>query len=149
MAIDHTTSYPKVKLSLFIDTPCAKTGALKVEDFSVQEDDKDMATERFYFTGNASGQSLDLAVVFDRSGSMREEISVMESRVQGLIDQINRSGIDGRYSLVTFGDDLTVGTRWTFDSKALKGAVKAIIPESGGDEPEVAMKTPQKKDQRP
>jgi hypothetical protein len=37
------------------------TGNLKIEDFKVEENGNEAAIDNFYFTGNASGQKLDLA----------------------------------------------------------------------------------------
>jgi parallel beta-helix repeat (two copies) len=138
IGIDSTSS-PNIKVNVFVDTPCAKSGGLKAEDFNVQEDGVDIVIDNMYFTGNASGQSMDIAVVFDDTGSMGEEISAMKSKVQGLTDQIKASGMDARYSLVTFKDRASVKTPWTSDPKVFKNSVDALNAVGGGDAPEASL----------
>ena len=60
MGID-IAAFPKIKVNIFIDKFCAMYGDLKKEDFKIKEDEKDTAISNFYFTGNATGQKLDLA----------------------------------------------------------------------------------------
>ena len=73
-----STAYPKVKASIFVDKFCAMAGNLKKEDFKVKENDIEAAIDNFYFTGNASGQKLDLAIVFDETTSMDNEINALK-----------------------------------------------------------------------
>jgi hypothetical protein len=133
------TSHPKVKVNVFVNTSCAKSGGLKKEDFNVKENGADVAIDSAYFTGNASGQKVDLAVVFDDTGSMGEEISAMKSKVEGLTDQIKGAKLDARYALVTFKDIVSTKTNWTDDPLAFKNYVNSLEAKSGGDEPEDAM----------
>lgn len=133
------TFFPKVKVNVFVNTTCAKSGKLKKDDFNVQESGKNMANDSIYFTGNASGRRLDLAIAFDDTGSMGEEISAMKSKVQGLIDQIKTSGMDSRYSLVSFKDSYSIKANWTSDPVAFKASVNSLQSLGGGDEPEVSL----------
>jgi hypothetical protein len=133
------TSYPNVKVNVFVNTSCAKSGSLEKEDFKVMEDGKDVAIDGFYFTGKASGKKLDLAIAFDDTGSMGEEISTMKSKVQNLTDQIKTSGMDARYSLVSFKDSYSVKANWTSDSAAFKSSVDSLQAVGGEDEPEVSL----------
>jgi len=55
-----------------------------MEDFKVEEDGNEAAIDNFYFTGNASGQKLDLAIVFDETTSMDDEIDALKSKVKDL-----------------------------------------------------------------
>lgn len=133
------TSYPKVKVNVFVNTSCAKLGNLKKEDFNVKENDKEAAIDNVYFSGNASGKNLDLAVVFDDTGSMQPQINAMKSKVQDLTDQINVAGLDTRYALVTFKDSASVKTNWTSDPEGFKNSVNALEAKLGDDEPEDAL----------
>ena len=133
------TSFPKVKVNVFVNTTCAKSASLKKEDFDVQEDGKNVTIETLYFTGNASGQKLDLAVAFDDTGSMEPQIDAMKTKVQSLVDQIKASGMNARYALVTFKDAVTIRTKWTNDSKVFKNTVNALMANGGGDEPEDSL----------
>ena len=133
------TAFPKIKVSLLIDKFCAMAGNLKKEDFKVKENDKDMAIDNLHFTGNASGQKLDLAVVFDDTGSMGEEISDMKSEVEGLTDTLKASGINANYALVSFKDSVSVKTNWTDDPEIFKKQINSLQAQGGNDEPEVAL----------
>jgi hypothetical protein len=134
-----STSFPKIKVSLFIDKVCAIAGNLKKENFKVREDNKEVAIDNFYFTGNASGQMLDLAVVFDDTGSMGEEISAMKSKVKGLTDTLKASGIDDNYALVSFKDSVSVKTNWTDNPEVFMKKVNSLQEKGGDDEPEVSL----------
>jgi hypothetical protein len=133
------TAFPKMKFNIFIDKFCALSGNLKRENFKVKEDANDIAIDNFYFTGNASGHKLDLAIVFDDTGSMEQEINAMKSKVKELTESINASGIDATYSLVSFKDSVSVKTNWTSDSAAFKNSVESLSAVGGDDEPEVSL----------
>jgi hypothetical protein len=133
------TAFPKVKVNVFINKLCALTGNLKKENVKVKEDGKDAAIDNFYFAGNASGHRLDLAVVFDDTGSMQPQIDAMKAKVKDLTDTIKASGIDANYSLVTFKDSVSVKTNWTNDPEVLRKNVDALSAYSGNDEPEDAL----------
>lgn len=133
------TAFPKIRISIFINKFCAQGGALKKEDFKINEDGHDIAIDNLYFTGNASGHKLDLAIVFDDTGSMQPEIAAMKSKVKDLTDKISASGIDANYSLVSFKDSVSVKTRWTNDSTIFEKYVDALYQYGGGDEPEDSL----------
>jgi hypothetical protein len=133
------TAFPKMKVNIFIDKFCALSGNLKRENFKVKEDANDIAIDNLYFTGNASGHKLDLAIVFDDTGSMEQEINAMKSKVKELTESINASGIDATYSLVSFKDSVSVKTNWTNDSAAFKKSVESLSAVGGDDEPEVSL----------
>jgi hypothetical protein len=130
------TAFPMVKVNVFINKSCALAGNLKKENFKVNEDGNDAPIYDFYFTGNASGHRLDLAVVFDDTGSMQPQIDAMKAKIKGLTDNIKASGIDANYSLVSFKDSVSVKTNWTNDPEVLRRSVDALFAYSGNDEPE-------------
>jgi hypothetical protein len=134
-----STAFPNVTVNIFINKFCALTENLKKEDFKVKEEGKYTAIDNFHFTGNSSGQHLDLAVVFDDTGSMGEEISAMKSKVKYLTDTIKASGIDANYSLVSFKDTATIRTKWTKDPAIFKKSVDSLSSDGGGDEPEDSL----------
>lgn len=125
------SSFPRIKLNAFIDTICGRSGELLQDNFAIEENNADAAIEDMYFTGNASGKQLDLAVVFDNTLSMSDEINAMKSNAQDLIDQITRSELDARYSLVTFKEDVDVGTEWTSDPAIFSNIVDKISVGEG------------------
>ncbi|MDD4161171.1 MAG: VWA domain-containing protein [Methanothrix sp.] len=134
-----STGFPKIRVTLFIDKFCAIVGNLKKENFKVKEGGNEIAIDNFYFSGNASGQKLDLAVVFDDSGSMGKEISAMKSEVKNLINTLQASGIGAKYSLVSFKDRISVTINWTDDPEAFEKKVNALREKGGSDEPEVSL----------
>lgn len=126
-------AYPKVKASVFVDKSNAMAGNLKKEDFKIKEDDIETPIDDFFFTGNASGQKLDLAIVFDETGSMDNEINALKSKVKDLTRKINSSKIDARYSLVTFnGVDVATKINWTNDVDSFRNII-GMLSVSGGD----------------
>ena len=133
------TAFPKVKVNFLIDKFCAMAGNLKKENFKVKENGRDAVIDNSSFAGNASGQKLDLAIVFDNTGSMQPEIDAMKSKVKELTDTIKASGLDASYSLVSFNDSVSVKTKWTKDQAIIKKNVDALYAEGGGDEPEDSM----------
>jgi tetratricopeptide (TPR) repeat protein len=135
------TSFPLIKVTPFVNTSCAIEGGLNKEDFSVMESDKSVEISNVYFSGNASGKSLDLAIVFDDTGSM--QLDAMKSNVQGLIKQIVASGFDYRYSLITFKDKVSVRTNWTNSQDSIYRSINALSASGGSeirsDEPENSL----------
>ena len=134
-----STSFPKIKINMFIDKLCAFTSDLKQDNFKVEEDGNSVELSDFYFSGNASSHKLDFALVFDDTGSMGEEISATKSKVHGLTDQLKSSGLDARYALVTFKDSYSIKTNWTNNPDKFKSSVNSLQQNGGDDEPEVSL----------
>ena len=132
-------AFPKIKVNMFIDKFCAMAGNLKKENFKVKENGIETTIDNLYFTGNASGQKLDLAIVFDDTGSMVGEISAMKSKVKDLTDTIKASRIDANYSLVSFKDSVSVKTKWTRDPDVFKKQINSLQSSGGDDEPEFSL----------
>ena len=128
-----STAFPTVKVNLFIDGSCSSAGEIKKDNFEVEEVGNILAIDDYYFTGNATGQKIDLAVVFDNTSSMDDEIRALKSKVTDLTQKINSSNFDARYSLVTFnGEIITAESKWTSDSKSFKDAI-GNLSASGGN----------------
>ena len=129
-----STAYPKVKASVFVDKFCAMAENLKQENFKVKEDINNVAIDNFYFSGNASGQKLDLAIVFDDTGSMDNELNALKSKVKDLTSKINSSKLDARYSLFTVNGDVVVTKiNWTNDTEPFINTISKLSA-SGGDD---------------
>jgi WD40 repeat protein len=125
------TAYPKIKVNIFVDELCAATGDLVKDDFTVEEDGTRVAIDNFYFTGRASGQKLDLAVVFDETDTMADEIRAMKSNVDDLTNKIKASDIDARYSLVSFENEVMPKIEWTADPEVFKREVNQLRAYGG------------------
>jgi hypothetical protein len=133
------TGFPRIKVNVFSNKYCAMSGNLKKEDFTIMEDGKRAIIDKIFCTCNASGQRLDLAVVFDDTGSMQQQIYAMKSKVNGLIDRIRASKIDANYSLVSFNDSVTIRTKWTSDPQVFKKSIETLRAYGGGDLPENSL----------
>jgi len=125
------TAYPKIKVNIFVDESCAATGGIVKDDFTVEEDGTGVSIDSLYFTGRASGQKLDLAVVFDETDTMADEIKAMKSNVDDLTNKIKASNIDARYSLVTFKTEVLTKIEWTDDPEVFKREVNQLRAYGG------------------
>ncbi len=131
LSID-TTNYPTVYLNLSVDTSAGRDGLLTEEDFEIIEDGIQKEIQSFEFGSTKT----DLVFVFDDTGSMGNEISGMKSEVSSLVSEIEAAGIDSRYGLVTFKDNVTVDLGMTGDASQLQDAVADLNASGGGDFPE-------------
>jgi len=135
-----SSAFPKMKVNLFINKFCALSGNLKSENFKVKDDANDIAIDNFYFTGNASGHKLDLAIVFDTSGSMDNEIKALQLKVRDLISKINSSKLDAKYSLITFKADVEAAkVNWTNDTGYFIDAIEKLSASGGDSGPENSL----------
>ena len=132
-------AFPRIKVYVFTDKFCARSGQLSKDEFKVNEDGNNVAIDDFYFTDKAPGQKLDLAVVFDSTGSMQPAIVAMKSEVKNFTDAITASGMDASYALVSFNDRVSVMTKWTNDPTVFKRNVDALYAKGGADELEASM----------
>lgn len=129
------SKFPDNKITIFVDTPCGKSGNLALGDFTIREADSDVLNKKVSFRE----LGVDFIVVFDDTGSMGEEIDAMKSKVQDLVDQIKSTGINARYSLISFKDYVTIRTEQTNDPESFKNAISSLSADSGDDEPEVSL----------
>ncbi len=128
-------AFPKITVNIFVDNICPEYRDLKKDDFSVMEDQNHTAIRNFHFTGNSTGQKLDLAIVFDETGSMDNEINALKSKIRELTEKINASKLDARYSLVTFnGTDVITRANWTNDSGSFRKAVGKLATSGGSSD---------------
>ncbi|MGB5101065.1 MAG: VWA domain-containing protein [Methanothrix sp.] len=130
-----SSAFPRIKVTILINRFCAIAGSLKKEDFTVKENDTEVIIDDFYQTGNASGQKLDLAIVFDETTSMDEEINALKIKVKDLTQKINSSKVDARYSLVAFNETNAVTMiNWTNDVTIFKNTISKISLSGGNPE---------------
>lgn len=130
-----TAAFPKIGVNIFIDKICTEYGDLKKDDFRVNEDTIDTDIGNFHFTGNATGQELDLAIVFDETSSMDREINALKSKIRDLTEKINASKMDARYSLVTFnGTAAITQANWTNDADSFRKTVGKLTTSGGSSD---------------
>jgi hypothetical protein len=134
------TGFPNITVSIFINKSCAMAGRLSKDDFEVFEDGRNAAVDQLAFTGNASGMMLDLAIVFDDTGSMGRQIEAMKYKINDMTRSIKAAGIDASYCLVSFKDSVLVKRRWSNDSEGFKRAIDTMYASFGGsDEPQASL----------
>ena len=90
-----------------------------------------------------SSQSLDLALLFDTTGSMFPYLTQVRNKLSALADEIYRAVPKTRIAVVAFGDYCDVGTTYVTKTVGLTGDIRAVAsfingvePTGGGDEPE-------------
>ncbi|MBF0224930.1 MAG: phosphate/phosphite/phosphonate ABC transporter substrate-binding protein [Desulfobacterales bacterium] len=95
--------------------------------------------------GNTNlGNAVDIAIVFDTTGSMGDEINGMINITQKFADTLSQNQIDFQLGLVSFGDEIrnVFGTDTkknpvlTSDVYQFKEWLKGLKAEGGNDEPE-------------
>lgn len=127
-----TDEYPHVTAHVNVDSPSGTVKGLGEETFEVRENGEEREITSFEFIDDA----LDLAFVFDDTGSMSREIDGAKAGVTDLTDSIDNRGIDARYALVSFKDDVEVDQRFTTNASRLKSSVDRLAASGGGDVPE-------------
>lgn len=126
------SSYPTIGLNVRVDSDAGRDGRLTEDDFTVTEGGEERELTGFEF----SSTQLDLVFVFDDTGSMFNEIAGAKQQSKELTQQIADSGVDARYGLVSFKDDVEVDLSLTDDAAALQDALDDLFARGGGDGPE-------------
>lgn len=77
------------------------------------------------FAGPVAAQSssqADVVFVFDKTGSMNEEAAALKDEVENAAAELDSSGVDARYGLITYESDTNTEIRLDFtnDTQALK-----------------------------
>ena len=135
----NAVNFPNVITYVTVDTPEGREGSLTADDFQVFENGELMEITSVQFPDASSRTKMDLAILFDETGSMSEEIADMKARVNELTDAIDSANIDSRYMLISFRDTLTVRQEWTSDPSLIKQAVDSLEADGGDDAPEVNL----------
>lgn len=135
----NAVNFPYIISYVTVNTPVGRAGGLTQDDFAVFEDDLLMDISSFSFTDSSSPTKLDLAIVFDDTGSMQGEIDGLKEKVLDLTDRISSASIDSRYALISFKDTVTVRQEWTSEPAVIKSAVDGLIASDGFDAPEANL----------
>lgn len=81
---------------------------------------------------NATGD-VDIAFVFDTTGSMNDEISGAQESLKSFAENVAASEGEARYGLVTFKDDYTIQESYTGDVDRMQSAIDSMRASGGGD----------------
>ena len=99
---------------------------LSQEDFTVYEDDVEIAVEGF---GTTADLPLSLALAVDTSGSMIEIFSQVQRAVAGFADNLLEEGDEA--TLIRFAWDARVEVEWTDDLRRITGKLDRFAPDGG------------------
>lgn len=135
----NTVSFPYVLAYVTVNTSEGRAGLLQRDDFSIYENGNLMNITYFPFSESQTRAKLDLAIVFDDSGSLEDEIADLKANVKNLTTSISRSQIDCRYALISFKDTVTVRQEWTADPGVIQRAVEELSAGGGDDAPEADL----------
>ncbi len=95
--------------------------------------------------------SLDVVLVIDSTGSMRDDILAVENRIREIVDQLSSNSSDWRLALITYrdhprepyGEPTDYVSRLEFDFTSdlddIAAGVNAIRVDGGGDQPEAVF----------
>ena len=135
----NAVNFPQVMTYVTVNTPEGRAGELTAEDFEIYENGALMDISSVKFPDSSTRTKLDLAIVFDESGSMSEEIAGLKIKVKELTDSIADANIDCRYALISFRDEVTVRQGWTSSPSVLKSAIETLEASGGDDAPEANL----------
>lgn len=135
----NAVNFPYILTYVTVNTSSGRVGDLTKDDFQVYENGELMDIDSFTFTDSSEKTNLDLAIVFDDTGSLVDEIEDMKEKVNDLTDRIISANIDCRYSLITFKDTVVVKQEWTNDPAVIKDAIESLNASEGFDDPEVNL----------
>lgn len=133
------TEYPEITLYINVTDRSGKNvSGLVGEDFVVTEDDQ--VVEVVDFAGIGEARPVDIAFVFDTTGSMEEEIEGLVRTSKQFADELESKGRDYRLGLVTFADVVlkvfNPDNTLTDDAEEFKGWVGELEAEGGDGDPE-------------
>lgn len=120
--------YPLVSFYISSDATinCVKEDGVEV-DFWFKTPDKAFISD------------MDIVIVLDSSGSMRNIIGIIDDLMKNTIRKLKEEGLRLRYSLVTFGDELRDLKGFTFNDDVLISWLRNVVPFGGGDDPEISL----------
>jgi VWFA-related protein len=99
---------------------------LTADDFTVYEDDEEVAVEGF---GTTADLPLSLALAVDTSGSMIEIFPQVRSAVAGFADGLLEE--DDEAVFIRFSWDAEVEVAWTDEVRRITGKLDRIMPDGG------------------
>lgn len=127
-------NYPEVTTHVNIEPASGTVDDVLTDHFSVTEGDED---QRNIISLEVMNDAVDLAFVFDDTGSMSQEIHGAKAGVTDLTTAIDAKDVDARYALVTFKDSsVEVDQHFTHSASRLKSKVDDLYASAGGPAPE-------------
>lgn len=140
-----------LSIGVFVDDSTAVSGKRNIlsekEDLAVfhkirsSKDSLGLTVDSSFFLcpdviscSQASEKGVAIAMVLDRSGSMLDFISPVDSRIRiteaknASTQFVDRLGPKDEAMIISFADDSRVDQTWTQDKNALKNAINSLVP---------------------
>jgi VWFA-related protein len=132
---DH---FPEIEVAVNVRDPGTGEGIydLKEADFAIVEDGFKQAATAFNPKAKGKVDPVDIAFVFDETGSMQDEINAVRDNCIAFADNLKKLHMDARLALVTFSDKVERVKDYTADVNEFKSWLASIRADGGGDEPE-------------
>lgn len=112
---------------------------VKLGDVEVQEDGFKTTIKSLKEKASDAVEPIDVVFVFDTTGSMGEEIAAVRDNIVEFANVLEKTNMDYRLGLVTFGDDVREVHAPMADVAKFKTLVGKQSAEGGGDTPENAL----------
>ena len=135
----NAVNFPYIIAYVTVNSKEGRTGQLNEKDFEVYENGNLTDIISVSFPDNSTKTKLDLAIVFDDTGSMDDRIASLKAKVNELTSNISSANIDCRYSLISFKDTISIKQEWTSDPTVIKKAVDGLYASGGDDDPEADL----------
>jgi VWFA-related protein len=129
------SDFPLVKCFVSVNDQLANrpVNGLGLTNFATIEDDEGVIDMSVSAMSSAAGAKADIVFVFDETGSMGEEISMLKERALAFADSLMSRGIDYRLGLTTFNDEVGAIHDFTSDASEFKTWIDGLTAEGGGD----------------
>jgi len=120
----QTSAFPELSFSTTVKVQGAPVPDLTSKDFKITEDDIEV-TE---FSVRMKGLPVDVALVLDTSGSVRDFLRNIKSGATQFVDSLKDSD---QALLIEFSDDVLLSQQLTYDKAVLKSAIDDLRARGG------------------
>jgi VWFA-related protein len=137
-AVAQCPNYPLVETIVNIRDAVTGKGVYGLDKsaFTVVENNELQIMDSFLVKAEGKVEPLDIVFVFDKTGSMGEEIDAVKNNALMFADILKGSSMDYRLALVTFSDVVEQVKEFTADVGLFKSWISGVYAEGGGDEAE-------------
>ena len=134
-------AFPKIKcfVSVVDDDSRRSLTDLTADEFIVTEDGVAQSPIQVEEVRTGSGARADIVFVFDVTGSMGGQINGLKERALRFADALTEKGIDVRFGLVSFSDEIEGAQDFSSDANEFKTWIDGLTASGGGDSKENAL----------
>jgi len=86
-------------------------------------------------SASSDTKSADIIILFDTTGSMTHAIEDLKANINNFVDELIQNGIDARFKLISYKDDIDTIFDWTDDAEELKKDIENLQVSAGGTGP--------------